>query len=341
MISRAAMNTAELERLREAGALRLGSGGIRRRRGRHAGDRVAARRSAGSAGRRSSRTCPPGVSATRHCWVGPRPNARALPARMAVASCAPPRAHRTGRRLRRGGAATRAVREWRRLGARRKQDVCMSAGRRLSRAVGARRWTGGRQPYHPCSRRHRSAGPDDAGDSKLGHLAVSSCEIGLSNVRVPHGDSRPVECWRHYCAPSYAERIAVGPSAPGRHNGCLDWHWNTASSAASSTARSGPSRRSAPARRHETETNAARLMTYQAPGLMDLGRAPSTPRWPRQVCHGACHPVGHACMQVLGEYSYSREFEMEPLLSRGQALRGAGGTTRSSGTSSLTTSASR
>jgi alkylation response protein AidB-like acyl-CoA dehydrogenase len=195
---------------------------------------------------------------------------------------------------------------------------------------------GGREERHPAITVFlvdtRSPGLTMRAIPKLGHLAVSSCEIGLSNVRVPHElmVGQVGGGWRALLRTLDAERIAVGAVCTGSSQRCLDMALEY-----------GLQRRqfdrpiaSFQAISHlladmETETNAARLMTYQAAWLMDgLGRASKHASMAKAYATELATRSATRGMQVLGGYSYSREFEMERFYREAKLYEVAGGTTQ-------------
>jgi alkylation response protein AidB-like acyl-CoA dehydrogenase len=108
--------------------------------------------------------------------------------------------------------------------------------------------------------------------SKLGHHAVPSCEVGLTDVRVPHENiiGEVGGGWRALLRTLDAERIAVAAICTGSSQRCLDM----ALSYGLERRQFGKPIASFQAISHmlaemETETTAARLLAYHAAWVMD------------------------------------------------------------------------
>jgi alkylation response protein AidB-like acyl-CoA dehydrogenase len=167
---------------------------------------------------------------------------------------------------------------------------------------------------------------------KLGHHAVPSCEVGLTDVRVLAeniiGDVGGG--WRALLRTLDAERIAVGGICTGSSQRCLDM----ALAYGLERKQFGKPVASFQAISHmlaemETETHAARLLTHHAAWLMDtrggaskeasIAKAYAAELGTRSASRG---------MQIFGGYGYAKEYEMERFYREAKLYEVAGGTTQ-------------
>jgi alkylation response protein AidB-like acyl-CoA dehydrogenase len=167
---------------------------------------------------------------------------------------------------------------------------------------------------------------------KLGHHAVPSCEVGLTDVRVPHENiiGEVGGGWRALLRTLDAERIAVGAICTGSSQRCLDM----ALAYGLERKQFGQPIASFQAISHmlaemDTETRAARLLAHHAAWTMDKGgpashtasvaKAYATELGTRSASRG---------MQVMGGYGYAKEYEMERFYREAKLYEVAGGTTQ-------------
>ncbi|MFV0317875.1 MAG: acyl-CoA dehydrogenase family protein [Microthrixaceae bacterium] len=170
------------------------------------------------------------------------------------------------------------------------------------------------------------------GIPKIGHNAVKTCEVGLDEVRVD-GSAIIGEVnkgWRALHKALDAERIAVAAICTGLAQRCTDM----ALEYGQQREQFGQPIASFQAISHmlvdmETETEASRLLSYEAAWLTDQGKPSSkvasmaktfaTEAATRQATRG---------MQILGGYSYTKEFEMERFYREAKLYEVAGGSTQ-------------
>ena len=167
---------------------------------------------------------------------------------------------------------------------------------------------------------------------KLGHHAVPSCEVGLTDVRVPHENviGEVGGGWRALLRTLDAERIAVAAICTGSSQRCLDM----ALAYGLERTQFGQPIASFQAISHmlaemETETSAARLLAYHSAWVMDtkggaskqasVAKAYATELGTRSASRG---------MQVMGGYGYAKEYEMERFYREAKLYEVAGGTTQ-------------
>ncbi|MGE3620493.1 MAG: acyl-CoA dehydrogenase family protein [Acidimicrobiia bacterium] len=178
----------------------------------------------------------------------------------------------------------------------------------------------------------RSEGLTITGIPKLGHNAVKTCEVGIADVRVP-ADAVIGEVdkgWGALHKALDAERIAVAAICTGLSQRCTDM----ALDYGRQREQFGQPIARFQSISHmladmETETEACRLLTYKAAWLADRGLPVSklasmaktfaTEAATRQATHG---------MQVLGGYSYTKEYEMERFYREAKLYEVAGGSTQ-------------
>jgi alkylation response protein AidB-like acyl-CoA dehydrogenase len=169
---------------------------------------------------------------------------------------------------------------------------------------------------------------------KLGHHAVPSCEVGLTDVPVPHENiiGEVDHGWRALLRTLDAERIATAAISTGSAQRCLDM----ALAYGLERKQFGKPIASFQAISHmlaemDTETRAARLLTYHAAWTMDV--AP-----PTRASHAASVAKAYATelgtrsagrgMQVMGGYGYAKEYEMERFYREAKLYEVAGGATQ-------------
>jgi alkylation response protein AidB-like acyl-CoA dehydrogenase len=177
-----------------------------------------------------------------------------------------------------------------------------------------------------------SSGLSISGIPKLGHHAVQTCEIGITDVRVP-GDAVIGEVdggWAALCDVLDAERIGTAGFCVGLAQRCVDM------ALAHAVERRQFDRPIATfqAIAHmlaemETETAAARWLTFDAAVRKDAGlpcsKAASMAKAYATECGTRTATRG---MQILGGYSYTKEFEMERFYREAKLYEIAGGSTQ-------------
>lgn len=178
----------------------------------------------------------------------------------------------------------------------------------------------------------KSAGLSVHGIPKLGHLAVKTCEVGLDGVRVP-ADAVVGEVGRGWAAlvnALDAERIGVAALCVGLAQRCTDM----ALEYGKVREQFGRPIVEFQAISHmlaemETETAAGRWLAYESAWRKDQGlpcskqasmaKAYATELGTRTATRG---------MQILGGYSYTKEYEMERFYREAKLYEVAGGTTQ-------------
>ncbi len=177
-----------------------------------------------------------------------------------------------------------------------------------------------------------SPGLTITGIPKLGHNAVKSCEVGIVDVRVgPETLVGEIDRgWQALHRALDAERIAVGAICTGLGQRCTDMSLEYGKQ----RRQFGQPIASFQAISHmladmEIENEAARLLTFKAAWLSDQGLPASkaasiaktfaTEAATRQATRG---------MQILGGYSYTKEYEMERFYREAKLYEVAGGTTQ-------------
>ena len=176
------------------------------------------------------------------------------------------------------------------------------------------------------------AGLTITGIPKLGHNAVKTCEIGIADVRVPRDAviGEVNKGWRALSRALDAERIAVAAICTGLSSRCAEM----ALGYALQREQFGQPIAKFQSISHmlvdmEIETEASRLLTYQAAWSDDQGlpsskwasvaKAYATEAATRQATRG---------MQILGGYSYTKEYEMERFYREAKLYEVAGGSTQ-------------
>ncbi len=170
------------------------------------------------------------------------------------------------------------------------------------------------------------------GIPKIGHNAVKTCEIGLADVRVP-ADALVGEVgrgWRALSEALDAERIAVAALCTGLSQHCTD----LALDYAKKREQFGQPIARFQAISHmlaemETETAASRWLAYEAAWRKDnhlacskhasMAKSYATELGTRSATRG---------MQILGGYSYTKEYEMERFYREAKLYEVAGGATQ-------------
>lgn len=171
-----------------------------------------------------------------------------------------------------------------------------------------------------------------SGIPKLGHNAIKTCEVGLDEVSVPDdmvvGDVGGA--WKTLAVVLDAERIAVGALCTGLAQRCTEM----ALGYGLQREQFGRPIATFQALSHmladmETETAAARWLTYDAAWRHDQGlpcakeasmaKAFATENGTRTATRG---------MQILGGYSYTKEYEMERFYREAKLYEVAGGATQ-------------
>lgn len=170
------------------------------------------------------------------------------------------------------------------------------------------------------------------GIPKLGHNAVKTCEVGIVDVRVESSAlvGEVNRGWKALHRALDAERIAVAAICTGLSQRCTDM----ALEYGKQRQQFGQPVASFQAISHmladmETETEASRLLTFKSAWLADQGLPASkvasiaktfaTEAATRQATRG---------MQILGGYSYTKEYEMERFYREAKLYEVAGGTTQ-------------
>lgn len=178
----------------------------------------------------------------------------------------------------------------------------------------------------------RTPGLEIRGIPKLGHHAVRSCEVGLTGVRVP-GDMVVGEVaggWRALMRALDAERISVAAICTGLSQRCTD----LALEYGLARRQFGRPVASFQALSHmladmETETEAARWLTYRAAWLTDRdGRASKEASMAKTFATELGTRSATRGMQILGGYSYAKEYEMERFYREAKLYEVAGGSTQ-------------
>ena len=178
----------------------------------------------------------------------------------------------------------------------------------------------------------RSPGLTISGIPKLGHHAVQTCEIGISDVRVP-ADAVIGEVdggWAALRDVLDAERIGTAGFCVGLAQRCIDM----ALAHALERNQFGRPVATFQAIAHmlaemETETAAARWLTFDAASRKDralpCSKAASMAKAYATECGTRTATRG---MQILGGYSYTKEFEMERFYREAKLYEIAGGSTQ-------------
>jgi acyl-CoA dehydrogenase len=178
----------------------------------------------------------------------------------------------------------------------------------------------------------RSPGIEIRGIPKLGHLAVRSCEIHLTDCWLPPDSmiGGPGKGWQALVRTLDAERIGVAAICTGLSQRCTD----LALDYGLARHQFGQPIASFQAISHllaemETETAASRWLTRHAAWCVDAGlphtkeasmaKAYATELATRSATRG---------MQILGGYGYSKEFEMERFYREAKLYEVAGGSTQ-------------
>lgn len=170
------------------------------------------------------------------------------------------------------------------------------------------------------------------GIPKLGHNAVKTCEIGIADVRVP-SDAIVGEIgkgWAALLRALDAERIAVAAICTGLAQRCTDM----ALEYGKNRQQFGQPIASFQAISHmladmETETAASRLLTFESAWRTDEG-LPSS-KWASMAKTFATENATRTAtrgMQILGGYSYTKEYEMERFYREAKLYEVAGGSTQ-------------
>ena len=170
------------------------------------------------------------------------------------------------------------------------------------------------------------------GIPKLGHNAVKTCEVGISDVRVPL-DAVVGEVgrgWKALLRALDAERIEVAAVCTGLAQHCTD----LALAYARERRQFGRPIASFQAISHmlaemTTEAAAARWLAYHAAWLSDQGRPCSKEASMAKAYATECATRSATRgMQILGGYSYTKEFEMERFYREAKLYEVAGGSTQ-------------
>ena len=178
----------------------------------------------------------------------------------------------------------------------------------------------------------KSPGLTIRGIPKLGHNAVKSCEIVATDLRVP-GDLVIGEVnggWRALMPTLDAERIAVAAVCTGLSQKCTDM----ALAYGLQRRQFGRPVASFQALSHmladmETETAAARWLTFHAAWLSDQGqRASKEAAMAKAFATELGTRSATRGMQILGGYGYSKEYEMERFYREAKLYEVAGGSTQ-------------
>jgi alkylation response protein AidB-like acyl-CoA dehydrogenase len=178
----------------------------------------------------------------------------------------------------------------------------------------------------------QSEGLTVTGIPKLGHNAVKTCEVGLAEVRVPE-DMVVGEVgagWKALGNVLDAERIATAALCVGLAQRCTDM----ALEYGLQREQFGRPIATFQALSHllaemETETAAARWLTFDSAWRKDAGlpcsKAASMAKSYATECGTRTATRG---MQVLGGYSYTKEYEMERFYREAKLYEVAGGATQ-------------
>ena len=167
---------------------------------------------------------------------------------------------------------------------------------------------------------------------KIGHHAVDSPEVGLDGVRVPD-DLRISEvggAWAALNDVMDAERIAVGGQCTGLAERCIE----LALEYGLNRKQFGKPVASFQAISHmlaemETETAAARLLTYHAAWLKDTGRPCSKEASIAKVyATEVASRTASRALQIHGGYGYTTEYEVSRHFKEAKLYEVGGGTTQ-------------
>ena len=178
----------------------------------------------------------------------------------------------------------------------------------------------------------RSPGLTITGIPKLGHHAVQTCEIGISDVRVP-ADAVVGDVdggWDVVVRALDAERICTAGFSTGLAQRCCDM----ALAYALERRQFGRPVATFQAIGHmlaemETETAAARWLMLDAAWRKDQGQPCSKQASMAKAYATECGTrTATRGMQVLGGYSYTKEFEMERFYREAKLYEIAGGSTQ-------------
>lgn len=177
-----------------------------------------------------------------------------------------------------------------------------------------------------------SPGLTISGIPKLGHHAVKTCEVGISDVRVP-ADAVVGEVgrgWKALVRALDAERIAVAALCTGLARRCTE----LALRYALERHQFGQPVAAFQALSHmladmETETAASRWLTYDAAWRTDRGLPASKEASMAKAYATECGTrTATRGMQILGGYGYTREYEMERFYREAKLYEVAGGSTQ-------------
>ncbi len=178
----------------------------------------------------------------------------------------------------------------------------------------------------------KSAGLTITPIPKLGHHAVQTCEIGISGVKVS-GDSvigGVNEGWEALGRAMDAERIAVGAICTGLSQRvtemALDYGMEREQFGQPVATFQSLSHMLADM---ETETSASRWLTFHAAWLSDQDRPCSKQASMAKAYATECATrTATRGMQILGGYSYTKEYEMERFYREAKLYEIAGGSTQ-------------
>jgi alkylation response protein AidB-like acyl-CoA dehydrogenase len=178
----------------------------------------------------------------------------------------------------------------------------------------------------------RSAGLTIRAIPKLGHNAVASCEIGLSDVRVPGNAviGTVGGAWTGLKRALDAERLGVGAVCTGLAQQCID----LALDYGMSREQFGQPVATFQALSHmladmETETAAARLLSRAAAWRADAGLPFSKEASMAKAYAAECGTrTATRAMQIFGGYSYSSEYPIERFYREAKLYEVAGGSTQ-------------
>ncbi|MFQ5516242.1 MAG: acyl-CoA dehydrogenase family protein [Acidimicrobiia bacterium] len=167
---------------------------------------------------------------------------------------------------------------------------------------------------------------------KAGHHAVKTCEIGIVDVVVPHTSviGEVNGGWHALSGALDAERISVGAICTGLAQRCTD----LALEYGMQRFQFGRPVATFQSLSHmladmETETAASRWLTYQAAWRSDAGLPFSKEASMAKAYATECATrTATRGMQILGGYSYTKEFEMERFYREAKLYEVAGGSTQ-------------
>jgi alkylation response protein AidB-like acyl-CoA dehydrogenase len=167
---------------------------------------------------------------------------------------------------------------------------------------------------------------------KLGHKAVQTCEIGIADVRAP-GNSVIGSVnggWQALTRAMDAERIAVGAICTGLSKRvtemALDYGMEREQFGQAVATFQSLSHMLADM---DTETSASRWLTYHAAWLNDNDKPCSKEASMAKAYATECATrTATRGMQILGGYSYTKEYEMERFYREAKLYEVAGGSTQ-------------